>query len=303
MSIKAMSWVWESGPSDQASLLVLLALADFANGDAECWPAMALIALRARMSERNARRIIRRLEDEGWIETVASAGRKSSTYRILIDRPNPDTAMSGLNGQICAPNQDTVTGFNPDKLSVLKIPTRTPRVSNPDTAVSAKPLEPSLGGGDCAQARETEETETQTLREKILEAIGLDYSGLTGRGGQMVGTRADMVEVDRWMKSGLDEEAILDVVREVVAKSGTTPSTLRYFTPAMERLVSAMAQGPIKPNYSTSQQTEQRNGPAKRNSLLAAADAVARRYALDPAPSVDQPPNGGAAIALFPARR
>lgn len=169
----------------------------------------------------------------------------------------------------------------------------------------ATEAEPDLDvGGDDGQGSGAEEIETQTFREKILEAIGLDYSGLTGHGGQMVGTRADMVEVERWRKSGLDEDAILDVVREVVAKSGKTPSTLRYFTPAMERLVSAMAQGPIKPNYSTSQQTGQRNGPPRRNSLLAAADAVARRYALEPAPRVDRIQGSGAAVALLlPARR
>ncbi len=119
MSIKWMSAVWESGPEDKAELIVLLALADFANDAGDCWPSMPTIGRKARMSERNARRVIRKLEDDGYIQTVAGGGRYGcSQYRI-----NPDKM---------SPGQNVPTGQNQQE-------TRTNRAQNPDIAMSAKP--------------------------------------------------------------------------------------------------------------------------------------------------------------------
>ena len=74
------------------------------------------------------------------------------------------------------------------------------------------------GGGE-AQAREIEISPTKTDREKILTAIGVDpFSGLTGHGGRMIGTRADMQRVTRWSELGLTIEDQCAVIREVMAK-------------------------------------------------------------------------------------
>ncbi len=119
MSIKLMSAVWENGPEDKAELIVLLALADFANDAGDCWPAMPTIGKKARMSERNARRVIRKLEDDGYIKTVPGGGRYGcSQYRI-----NPDKM---------SPGQNVPTGQNEQE-------TRTKRAGNPDIAMSAEP--------------------------------------------------------------------------------------------------------------------------------------------------------------------
>lgn len=76
MSIKIMSAVWESGLNDQGGLLVMLALADWCNDAGECWPSMASVARRARLSdERSARRIVARLREAGWIEIDIGGGR------------------------------------------------------------------------------------------------------------------------------------------------------------------------------------------------------------------------------------
>jgi len=62
MSIRLMSQVWEDTRiGSQAELLVLLALADHARDDGLCWPSMRSIAGKARIEERSAQRIIRRL--------------------------------------------------------------------------------------------------------------------------------------------------------------------------------------------------------------------------------------------------
>ena len=88
MSIRVMSWVWDHGPSDRGELLVLLALADFADDDGNCWPAMVKVAEKARVCERGARKIIRRLEEIGLLKTVVGGGRHGcNQYRIAIENP------------------------------------------------------------------------------------------------------------------------------------------------------------------------------------------------------------------------
>lgn len=84
MSIRIMAAVWESGPEAQGDLLVMLALADWCNDQGECWPSMAGIAEKARLSDqRSARRIVRRLEASGWIEIDAGGGRHGCNKYVL----------------------------------------------------------------------------------------------------------------------------------------------------------------------------------------------------------------------------
>jgi hypothetical protein len=91
VSIRILSRIWESGPEDRGELLVLLALADFSNDAGESWPAVASIARKARMDERSARRILRKLEASGWLTSDIGGGRHGcSRYRI-----NPDTVPHG----------------------------------------------------------------------------------------------------------------------------------------------------------------------------------------------------------------
>ena len=72
---------------------MLLALADNANDEGVCWPSLTTIAKKAGMDERSARRILRRLEKEGFLRTSQrqSPGRKNYTniYQIVLtDTPN-----------------------------------------------------------------------------------------------------------------------------------------------------------------------------------------------------------------------
>ena len=70
-----MSQVWEDARIEsQPELLVLLALADHARDDGVCWPSIRTIAAKARVEERSAQRIIRRLIEKGLVEIVAKGG-------------------------------------------------------------------------------------------------------------------------------------------------------------------------------------------------------------------------------------
>lgn len=69
MSLKAMTWVMEDAPvNDATSLLILYALADRANDDGTAaWPSQEWLAKRARCTTRTIRRKLTQLEEEGLI--------------------------------------------------------------------------------------------------------------------------------------------------------------------------------------------------------------------------------------------
>lgn len=101
------------------------------------------------------------------------------------------------------------------------------------------------GGGDAGASHR------QTTREKLLAAIGVDpVSGLTGRGGQMIGNQADMIEAGRWITDlGLTWPEVLEEIRSVMAhKHDGPPSKFSYFSEPMRRLSAAKGAPPLIPS-------------------------------------------------------
>lgn len=89
MSIRLMSLVWENGPMKQTERFVLLALADYANGNGECYPSIAGICRKTAMSERGVQAILRRLEADGWVTISTGNGRKNCNQYVFSDKINP----------------------------------------------------------------------------------------------------------------------------------------------------------------------------------------------------------------------
>ena len=84
MSVDVMSRVWKHSTQRGGALLVLLALADFADDDGYAWPAVPTIAAKARMTERNARYVLRELEASGEIATTPGGGRHGTSGYIVL---------------------------------------------------------------------------------------------------------------------------------------------------------------------------------------------------------------------------
>jgi hypothetical protein len=122
MSIRLMSQVWEDMRIEsQAELLVLLALADHARDDGLCWPSMRSIAGKARIEERSAQRIVRRLIEKGLVELVSQGGcidgcNTPNRYRVIGNEPRqthgvtqgrPRASLSqGVGGDPVSPRGD-----------------------------------------------------------------------------------------------------------------------------------------------------------------------------------------------------
>jgi DNA-binding transcriptional regulator YhcF (GntR family) len=126
MSIFVMSQVWKNGPENQGELLVLLALADYANDEGECFPSMASVGKKARMSERNARRVVRKLEQDGYLTVRENRGRKHTNLYVL--------AFSKLKSDKSSDIQTDA-----QKTGHSRQENRTSATVKPDTAMSAEP--------------------------------------------------------------------------------------------------------------------------------------------------------------------
>ena len=70
------------------------------------------------------------------------------------------------------------------------------------------------GGSACAPVEDRPQISDPTFREQLLAAMGIDHSGMTGRGGTRIGTAADMEEAKRWLGLGITADEILIVVTE-----------------------------------------------------------------------------------------
>ena len=83
MSTKLMgaSWAVRIDPSAKA---VLVSLADQANDDGECWPAVGTIADRTCLSERTVQGALQRLQQAGWLVCEVQGSRRR-TNRYLLD--------------------------------------------------------------------------------------------------------------------------------------------------------------------------------------------------------------------------
>ena len=100
MSIIWSGMVWHNSQQTGSGLLVLLAIADHANDDGICWPSVARLARKARVSERQCQRLISQLVDAGELAVERGGhGPKSTTvYRILpvLAENKGDIAVSPL---------------------------------------------------------------------------------------------------------------------------------------------------------------------------------------------------------------
>ena len=116
MSVKVMQWVWDHAADVRGNdLLVLLALADWANEAGRCWPSVARLAAKARVGERTAQYSVRRLAARGYVGVERGGGRRyANHYTVRMLHPSgPERAQpahrscgatGGTNGADAPPN-------------------------------------------------------------------------------------------------------------------------------------------------------------------------------------------------------
>ena len=104
MSIKVLAQVWEHSDQSGGALLVLLAIADFADDAGRAWPSVKTLAKKARLSTRQTQSVIRDMENAGELRVESSTGpHGTNTYNVRVG-VKPTTG-----GAVLAPLQ-SVTG-------------------------------------------------------------------------------------------------------------------------------------------------------------------------------------------------
>lgn len=83
-----MSEVWKNSRASHGPLLVLLAIADFANDEGEAFPSIATLCRKARLSERAVQNAINELGELEELTVMAGAGRNGTNlYTVQIMPP------------------------------------------------------------------------------------------------------------------------------------------------------------------------------------------------------------------------
>lgn len=89
-----MTAVFDTRVGSQSKKLVLLALADNANENGECWPSLAVVAKKAELDPRTISRIIQFFEKKQWVTISRKAG-EPNHYHFNLAKFTSDTTMSG----------------------------------------------------------------------------------------------------------------------------------------------------------------------------------------------------------------
>lgn len=102
MSIYVSSRVWRSSPQEGDRLLLMLALADYANDDGVCWPSQNSLAKRCRCSERGIVRMIDHLITEGEIILRRPGGGRGNSAVYQLARYSEIGPLAAF-GDVTAP--------------------------------------------------------------------------------------------------------------------------------------------------------------------------------------------------------
>jgi hypothetical protein len=146
MSIKVMSRVWEHSKQKEGALIVLLAIADFADDGGHAFPSIPILAKKARLSDRQTQRLVEKLEAEGELKIHRGTGRgHSHSYTVLarIKGDNTTPIRSERKGDIESIKGDTLTPFEQIKGDIGDIERVTLATVKGDIGDSAYKAEPS----------------------------------------------------------------------------------------------------------------------------------------------------------------
>ena len=93
MSISIMDRVWRLSKATKGDLLIMLAIADFANDAGDAWPSVPTLANKSRLKERQTQYALRRLVRSGELKVSKSKGpRGCHLYHITISEDGAENA-------------------------------------------------------------------------------------------------------------------------------------------------------------------------------------------------------------------
>ncbi len=154
MSIKVMSRVWECSKAEGSRLLLLLAIADYADDKGVAYPKIAQLAQKCRQGKRTVSRQIEYLKSLGELEVKSQQGGRGtrSLYRVTCGETMPK--WHGLEEQ----NHATY-GMTPMPFGAQ------------NHAISGMPIHASVMDPSCNHHVFSEKSETPRRKKKKLESV------------------------------------------------------------------------------------------------------------------------------------
>jgi hypothetical protein len=90
MSVRIAARVWAQSQSAGSELLMLLAIADFADDEGRAFPSVPTLARKCRMGERNAMYVLKSLQEQGQLRVHKGAGRRGTNlYQLVFPETQP----------------------------------------------------------------------------------------------------------------------------------------------------------------------------------------------------------------------
>lgn len=212
MSIRVMTLVWDCFPASGSELLAMLALADWCDDNGgSLYPSMRAVGEKIRVSEKQARRIIHKFVEQGYLDVVGNAtgGAPGSTKQFRLNLQ-----------KLAEISQTAPMGVTP--------PMGVPDGSHgcPETAPmggSQTVIEPSITTNISISACEPASVKkTEGAKRGQKKSASEDFSGAID--GVPDALLADWLEVRKAKRAGpLTATAIAGLLREAAA-AGLTPA-------------------------------------------------------------------------------
>jgi hypothetical protein len=115
VSIRLIAAVWDQADAAAGELLVLLAMADWANDEGRrCFPTQDALARKARMTDRGVRKCLDRLVEKGYIERIGRLGGGPVEWAVH-PRPEHRSDRNPSSGQTGTPVPTEPLGIHQEK--------------------------------------------------------------------------------------------------------------------------------------------------------------------------------------------
>ena len=99
MSVHVSSWLWRNSTAKGSELLLLLAIADWADDNGKAWPSVDTLSQKTRLSKRQTQSIVRQLEADKLLITHPNQGPNGvNIYQIIMGGEKIAPVQSGVEG-------------------------------------------------------------------------------------------------------------------------------------------------------------------------------------------------------------
>ena len=236
MSVQARDAVYTYSQAKGYALLVLLALAEYADAEGVAWPSVRSVAEKVNMPRETAHRQMGALLKAGEIIDTGERKRGARVYRIAVVGGRRSVTEDHTSGRSVtqdhgdAGSQQGVTEDHSDGASHV-----TEDHSERDAASPKPSGTVRTDADDCARASEV---------DQVREAAGVDPSKRLPQ--QWLDPWVE-AELGRWKSLDLSLPEILAVLRAVAAKRGGPPSSPTYFAKPMQEAAGAKGRPALQP--------------------------------------------------------